>query len=351
MACGACADLQNPPNAPNVRGSSFQVGIALQSLQEFAFNDTSEGLGLPDDDAMVTTGERKGVDGEGSPQAHHNGDPFQDGGTQPAVAPTRPRAVDLDDFSAPGADALGPLGRAWVAWTKACRRPLRNVRVSPATAVLLNNKDQYGRVIDVVEHLTYTVPSAERKQLGGHGSRAQLVEGQLSKAELAANKAYHAHLVKTWCAMNQWVISPRKALKDLTAVRGGHTVPPMHHRGSHRALRCVSGPRKMSQPRATRSMTSSVSTRRRHRCVHAHVCLRVLASSAFCTLCVVISAGTRSCLYCAQSEWKQWRDIKKRSLIKLPVDLAISKRMNSRWGVPFAYVTRAVHHVPIVATA
>lgn len=70
-----------------------------------------------------------------------------------------------------------------------------------------------------------------------------------------------------------------------------------------------------------------------------------------CTLCVVISAGTRSCLSCAQSEWKQWRDIKKRSLIKLPVDLAISKRMNSRWGVPFAYVTRAVHHVPIVAAA
>ena len=35
-----------------------------------------------------------------------------------------------------------------------------------------------------------------------------------------------------------------------------------------------------------------------------------------------------------QSEWKQWRDIKRKSLIKLPVELAIAKRVHS--AIPFA---------------
>ena len=110
----------------------------------------------------------------------------------------RPTAVNLDELPA-NADELGPLGRAWVSWTKSCRRPLKGVRVTPTTAVLLDNRDSFGRVVDVVDHLTYTAPTTERKQVKALGPAARYVDQPLSKREQAANRAcVRANMLPLW---------------------------------------------------------------------------------------------------------------------------------------------------------
>lgn len=167
-----------------------QVGLALQSVQEHALRGPQESDGgsassvaTHDNEGTV---ERKGVEGDASaqPQQVEEGEEEEEEEEE-----GRPHAVNLDELSRADSSTLGPLGRAWVEWTKACRRQLRDVRVTPATAVALENRDAFGRIVDVVPMLGYTVPSAELKKVPGLGPRARFVPQPLSPAQLAANRA------------------------------------------------------------------------------------------------------------------------------------------------------------------
>lgn len=153
-------------------------------MQEFALHGTGLSPADEPDDASANDAEVAGDGNVGADASTAQAGAEEKKGDEGG----RPTRVDLDVVPA-DSDGLGPLGRAWVAWTKSCRRPLKNVRVTPTTAVLLNNRDSFGRVVDVVDHLTYTAPTTERKQVKELGPAARFVDQPLSKSEQAANRA------------------------------------------------------------------------------------------------------------------------------------------------------------------
>lgn len=230
--------------------------------------------------------------------------------------------------------SLGPLGQAWIQWTKASRRVFEDVVVSMEDAATMQNRDEDGQLSQTVGALRYAPRSGEMKLLRGRKmdqrggfERLHFVLDDVKPHVKAANRIYHEQCLKAWrrCL--------RHAAEQLNAERDGK-------RSKKKAASSQESDGEADRMAAEKRGDAASDSRDAEAATAlARRALRQLQEWGDAD----IGAKERAVQDLNEKSskealrmWQGWHDAKKRGELEVPVELPIAKSFRS--AMPLAYV-------------